>query len=385
MTHTVTHRFLESHAPKTRELMWRAFLLFAATRALVFAGAYLWLCCDPQQAALDPGSALWHGDPGGRAAAAQPWLRWDALWFLHTARDGYVYTPGAQCNLSIFPLYPMLISLLARTGLDPVWAGVLISNACLFGAVCLLLRVAWPRVGGAAAQRAAAALLLFPPAFVLSGVYSESLFLFAVLGAFYFADRREWAEAGLCGFAAALTRVTGAALALPLAVMFFANRPRGESAARALWLLLPPLAAVLFLAYVHGGTGSWTTYFDAQAHWDKQLSPPWVGLGWELFGGAWRLDRVLNVASFALFAALGVIAWRRLGPGWGLFVALGVIVPACSSRWIGMPRYMLVLFPAFVALGAMLKNRWAFAAWAAGSAALLLVSFRAFLNWNISF
>lgn len=368
-----------------REALRIAFVLFAATRVLVFAAAYIWLCCDPDRVALDAGSALWHGWQGGHGPAAEPWLRWDALWFLHTARDGYVLTPGAQSNPSVFPLYPLLIAALGRAGLPPVWCGVLISNLCLFGAVFVMLLLGWRRAGRAAAVRACVALLVFPPAFVLSGVYSESLFLFCALCAFYFADRREWAGAGLCGFAAAFTRVTGVALVLPLAVVFFMRRPRGESAARALWLLLPPAAALVFLAYLHAATGSWTAYFDAQSQWDKTVAPPWVGLGWEVVGGSWRLDKVLNVASFALFAALAAAAWRRFGAAWGLYAALGVFIPACSSRWIGMPRYMLVLFPAFIALGALLKDRRAFAAWAIASAALMLLCFREFLNWRISF
>lgn len=380
-----THLETNTSQPGARELLWRAFVIFAGTRLLVFAAAYAWLLLDPQQAVLDPGSPLWHGDPGGHGPLAEPWRRWDALWFLQTARQGYAYIEGAQSNLSIFPLYPLLIAGLDRLGLDAIWAGVLISNAALFLAVVLLLKLAWPRAGGAAAQRAVLALLVFPPAFVLSGIYSESLFLCAALGAFYFGERREWAEAGLCAFAAALTRITGAALVIPLAVMYFSNRPQSEPRIRALWMLLPLLAVALFFIYVHGGTDSYVTYFRTQAHWDKQLAWPWVGLGWEMVGGTWRLDHVLNVSAFVLFSVLGVAAWRRYGPAWGVYALLGVLMPACSSRWIGMPRYMLVLFPGFVMLGEWLRDRRLAWAWIAGSAVLMLVCFRMFLNWQLSF
>ena len=110
-----------------------------------------------------------------------------------------------------------------------------------------------------------------------------------------------------------------------------------------------------------------------------------MGLGWEVAGSAWRLDHVLNVSAFVLFSVLGVAAWRRYGPAWGVYALLGVLMPACSSRWIGMPRYMLVLFPGFVMLGEWLRDRRLAWAWIAGSAALMLMCFRMFLNWQLSF
>jgi Gpi18-like mannosyltransferase len=382
---TWTIRHLSERTPSTRTIVIRAALLFLLTRLFVFGVAYAWLMFDHGRHALGPLEQLWHGDPGGHGLAAEPWRRWDALWFMKTAREGYVFAPGAQSNTSIFPLYPMLMAALAKAGLGLVWAGVLISNLCLFGSSVLMLRLASDRIGLARASFAVAALLLFPCAFVLSGVYSESLFLFASLGAFYFAGRREWAEAGLCGFAAALTRFAGAALFIPLAVEFFANRRVGESRARSLWLLLVPLAPVVFFAFLQTSTGSFMNYFHAQSHWQKTVSMPWVGLGWELIPWPPGFAQAFNVASVGAFTALGIAAWRKFGASWGLYVLLGVLVPVCAARWIGMPRYMLVLFPAFVALAALVRKNMMQWACLAASAALFIFCFREFANWKLSF
>lgn len=366
-------------------LLRRALIIFIATRIIVFGIAYGWLWLEPRHEIMDPREPIWHGDTGGHGAAAEPWRRWDALWFMKTAREGYSFIPGRQNNTSIMPLYPTLMSGLMRAGVDAVWSGVLISNAFLFISTMLMLYLGACIIGAHATQRATLALLLFPTSFVFSGAYSESLFLCATLGAFAFALRDEWAEAGLCGFAAALTRFTGVTLIVPLAVVFFLNKKkRGGSPARILWLLFIPLAPLVFFAYLDVSTGSFWNYFHAQAGWDKKLAWPWVGLAWEIVGRAPRLDNVLNVGAAAAFTALGVAVWRRYGAAFGLFMLLGVLAPACAAQWIGMPRYMAVLFPAFWFIGAALKNKYVFAIYLTASVSLMVIVFRAFANWHFS-
>jgi hypothetical protein len=55
-----------------------------------------------------------------------------------------------------------------------------------------------------------------------------------------------------------------------------------------------------------------------------------------------RIDAFLSL----LFLVSGVITWRRLGPAYGLFVILGVVMPLTRSL-AGMERYVIVLFPVF--------------------------------------
>lgn len=357
------------------------------TRLLVFGAAYAWLRYDTGKLILAPSEPIWHGDPGGHGAAAEPWRRWDALWFIKTARGGYEFRSNAQSNASILPLYPVLIASGAKAGLDPIWAGVLISNLCLFAAVVLLLRLADEKVSETVSNCGAVAMMIYPCAFVLSGVYSESLYLMCTLAAFYSAGARRWLLAGLFGFAAAFTRFTGAVLIIPLALEYFMNRRREESAAKALWLLLIPSATVLFFAYLGFKTGSFANYFNAQLHWQKNVDWPWVGLGWELIPWFWapvRLINLLNVGCIVFAALLCRPVWRRYGATWGAYMLLGVLIPACSSRWIGMPRYMLVLFPAFIVLADIIKNRIVFCIYAVISTALMLGCFHWFLNWRLS-
>ena len=367
-----------------KTLLFTSLVLFVLTRFFIFGMAYTWQALEPRPVQLGHQEPIWHGDRGGHGAAAEPWRRWDALWFMKTAREGYSFTPGRQCNTTIFPLYPMVMSWLARAGMDLVWAGIVVSNMALLAAVMLLLHLAWPVCGGEGAVRGVTALLMFPPAFVLSGVYSESLFLLAVLGAFSFARQRAWAEAGLCGFAAALTRFTGVLLLLPLLWEFFSKRGEREPRARALWLLALVVAPFVFFCYLQVSTGSFWDYFHAAIHWDKAFAWPWVGLGWEVVGWTWDFGRVMNVGSVILFLCLAVAVWKEFGGAWGLYVFLGVLAPVCASRWIGMPRYMIVLFPAFLYIGKKLRPGWFYGVYLPVSAMLMIWCFRLYANWNFS-
>ena len=64
--------------------------------------------------------------------------------------------------------------------------------------------------------------------------------------------------------------------------------------------------------------------------------------------------------AFALIA-LGVVAWRRIGPAYGLYTLTSVAIPLTfvSDKvplW-SMQRFAVVVFPAFMALATMVRSR----------------------------
>jgi hypothetical protein len=71
-----------------------------------------------------------------------------------------------------------------------------------------------------------------------------------------------------------------------------------------------------------------------------------------------------NVVQFALLVAaiwLTWVAWRRLGPGFGLYsagvLAIVLAAPAQLSPLVSFPRFLLADFPLFIALAALLRRR----------------------------
>lgn len=142
------------------------------------------------------------------------WCHWDVNHYLNIARDGYVATGDERLRLVFFPLYPLLMRLLAPvTGGDVFLAGTLISLLCAALSAALVYDLAYMHFGGHTASLSVAYFLLNPMSVFLCCVYTEALFLCLTLGAVCLSRRgRPWLAA-LCGMLSALTRMPGVILA----------------------------------------------------------------------------------------------------------------------------------------------------------------------------
>ncbi len=306
------------------------------------------------------------------------WARWDSVWFLRIAEDGYGATGDAAA--AFYPLYPLLVGLLGRILFGHyVLAGVLISLAATLGAFTLLFRLAASRMGEDGARRAVLYLAIFPFAVFLGAVYSESLFLLAAIASFALAERGSFLGAGVAAGLAWLTRPLGFALLPALALIAWRSPQRRQALLR---LTAAPALFALYPLYLWWKLDDPFAFLHAEGTWSRHVSPVgplggiWEGLraGWagvrQLASGSdatryWSAvqdtdpDRVaainlVQLAFLVLFAFLTVVAWRRLGAPYGLFSALSLAIPLSvpSERWplLSIPRFGLVVFPLFMAL-----------------------------------
>jgi hypothetical protein len=309
------------------------------------------------------------------------WARWDSVWFLRIAEDGY--GSAEEAAAAFYPLYPLLVGVLGRVLLGHyVLAGVLISLAATLGAFVLLHRLAESKLGAEGARRAVLYLAVFPFALFLSAVYSEALFLFLALAAFVLAERGSFLGAGAAAGLAWLTRPLGVALLPALAVMAWRAQRRREALVR---LAAAPALFALYPLWLWWRIDDPWAFLRAEDVWSRHLSwaGPFGGLwegmraGWagvrQLASGSdstryWSAvqdadpDRVAAVnlqqlAFLVLFAVLTVVVWRRFGAPYGLFAAVSLSIPLSvpSERWplLSMPRFGLVVFPFFLALAVL--------------------------------
>lgn len=279
--------------------------------------------------------------------------RQDAAWFLAIATRGYDPNDGSA---AFFPLYPIAIGVVDRfPGVGPLGAALLVSNACMAGALVVLHGLT--RLEGMTREAARSTVLLvalFPTAFFLLAPYSESLFLLLSVSAFWFARRDRWWLAALTGALAAATRSVGIVLVLAL-VVEAVHRSREDHRP-----LMPRLAAasaiglgpLLYLAWWRARSGDAFEPWSAQRHWQRELTFPLRTLAdaatdaWRL-GGYWLLDAL--VVAVVIAAAIAGLWWLR--PGYSTYALAGLLVPL-AYPWpvrplLSMPRFVLVLFPAF--------------------------------------
>jgi Dolichyl-phosphate-mannose-protein mannosyltransferase len=305
--------------------------------------------------------------------------QWDARWFLHIARDGYNPTSAA-----FFPLYPALLAALGSS----VVLGTLLSLAAAgFGAWCVY-EIARPRFGEPVARDSVLVLALFPTAFVFTALYSDGLFLACSAAAFLAAERGRPLLAGVAGGLAVATRVLGIALLPALAYLLWPRRARESW--RLAPLLLLPAAVGAFATYLDHELGDPWAFSRAQASpgWERTfpalgpVSGLWMAIqagghgGLEILrhlprtaevgaAGYSAVDRIAfwNAVHLVVFVAVAVLtwlAWRRLGPAFGLYAAAILVVvlsePSKGFPLVSFPRFVLTDFPVLVTLALLVQE-----------------------------
>src|SRR3954469_22803910 len=265
---------------------WRAFW---GSRLLVWAagaagGALFGLSARVQL--FDPGAVTRPFGPAGDAVVA-PLVRWDSVWYLAIANDGYPADDPRRA--AFFPLYPLLVRAADAVVGRPVIAGALVSLACFTVALVLLHRLTDIELGAPAASEAVWALALFPGAVFFSAVYSEALYLALSIGCLYAARTGRWAWAGTAGALGAATRSAGVLLVVPLAVMWL-TRADGAPRRRlgdAAWIALVPAGLAVFCAALALGGGDASAPLHVQDMWFRSFAGPFVGV-WDGTAATWR-------------------------------------------------------------------------------------------------
>ena len=187
-------------------------------------------------------------------------------------------------------------------------------------------------------------------------------------------------------------------LVVPLAVMWLLRADGGRRrAGDAAWIALVPGGLALFCAALALGGGDAFAPLHAQDIWYRHFAGPFVGV-WDGTTAAWRgvhhLDDPASRADVVLFgflvaavpAVVGTL--RRLPPAYGAYVlaalALPLSYPVGPQPLMSLPRFLSVLFPLFMWLGAWLADggRLRRAAVLAPSAAGLAIVSGVFATWH---
>lgn len=264
---------------------------------------------------------------------------WDAVYYLDIARDGYRAGPvnGPYPDTVFFPLYPLVVGAAGPLfGGDLPLVAVAVANAAGLAALFAVFALARRRLEPRAALLATALVAIQPGAVAFGMAYSDSLFLLLAVGCLVAAERGSRRLAGVLGVLAALTRLPGVLLVVPLLVLFVTadgRRPRASW----LWSLGPPLGLVGFCLAIGRITGDPLSPIAAQVTWDLGGVPSAVAPTWVLVVAA-----LVYVPTVGLGLWLGWRRWRAgrdpAGVAWGL-ANLGAVVVA--RRVASLPRYMV--------------------------------------------
>ncbi|MGB9928924.1 MAG: hypothetical protein ACPK85_11055 [Methanosarcina sp.] len=294
------------------------------------------------------------------------WGAWDTGWYLDISQNGYstIQNQIHQTNIAFFPLYPTLMRLIGSVIGNHYIAGLIISNFCLLIACIYLYRLVKLDFDETSAVKSIKYLLIFPVSFILSGVFSESLYLALILMCFYYARKEKWHLVGISGFFLSLTRSVGVLVVLPLLCEILIPLLKEKKSIISLkslkeirtplsYLLLIPFGTVSFMIYNYHVTGDFLAYMHAQAMWQRHLSNPLEVLIHAFSGNIF----ISFEAAFTLiFLFVFIIFYKKMRFSYWLFCMYSIFVPL-STGIMSMPRYILVIFPLYILFADITKNR----------------------------
>jgi hypothetical protein len=322
-------------------------------------------------------------------------IRDDSWWYTSIVNHGYTMgnvETGEQGNAAFFPLYPMLVKMVAALIGNVFVSGLLVSHVAFLVALGYLYSLTRREFDDETAARAVFYLAAAPTSVFFSAMYTESLFVALVIATFYYSRQQQWDLAALCGALAAATRNTGVLLAAVIALeglhhYGFRIRPDRSSGAtlgmylrrqwqavRSSWRSLiaaacVPLGLLAFMGYLTNKFGDPIAFITVQATWGRDVSASTTAnlfsrsidrlkIGTNVLGGTINPRALLELLFTIAFGLLLIAVPFKLRPAYAVFGALTFLVPLASGTVASMTRYILMLVPCFILLAYWGRRAW---------------------------
>ncbi|MDQ3008206.1 MAG: hypothetical protein M3Q81_01265 [bacterium] len=311
------------------------------------------------------------------------WANFDGVHYLTIIREGY----GTHNLLqAFFPLYPFLTKAFSQVVPNPLLIGLLLSN--LFGlGFCLLWFTAVKKLYNAhTAWLAVFILFLFPSAFFIGALYTESLFLLLIAGSLVAGYYRKWWLAGILAALASGTRIVGIMLVPALLVELFQQSfhyetSLGKSVQRSLsdilrqqkaallWIALGSGGLVSYMAYLYHSFGDAMMFLSVQSEFNTGRQENFVLLPqvfWRSIKilltvdpyGPHYVTYVMEFLTALLFIPAIYLAWRKkVRWSWITFSIIVYLVPTMTGTFSGLNRYILPCLAVFLALTLFLSSK----------------------------
>jgi hypothetical protein len=327
------------------------------------------------------------------------WNIWDGPHYQRIAQYGYnKLSDESEWKFRIFfpPFYPLIIAIFSKVlNLGYFYSAILVSNIfSFFSSYLLFYLVKYDFKSSKIAYRSVILLNVFPSAYFLTVPYSESLFLFLSLLSFFGMHLKR--NVHLCFISVALavlTRSVGIVL-YPLMLFYYFKYFKFR-----IFHLLSLFSPILALScyYVIN------FYYYGDFLFSLKNRPPGViQLGFVPYKEAYFsiLKIILEPKSlnnfffmmttgwsslFLVFVSLVTVLFIKKIPfRYSIFSIINILFLSTFTWATPMPRYLLCLFPMFIALS-QIKSRVLFLLYCLSSISLLIYFFGTFLSGEAAY
>lgn len=303
-------------------------------------------------------------------------MKQDSWWYKQIAEEGYRELRNedeigfshksefTQSEWAFFPLYPLLLRLPMALGLS-FEASALILSLILSSLGFLLfyqLASRWLREKRKA-YVVVLTLMLFPFNYYFSMYYSEMLFLVLLLLAFYAVVYRKWWVLGISASLLALNRPNGLVVLLPIFVFYLEQNALisgfslKEFGRKRGWLVVSmlafgPLMFAVYCWFQFERTGFFTAFSIAQKGWYRELTWPFLS-----FFRHGDVATQFNSFYTLLLIIAAFLLRKKLPLSFILLIWLSILLPLFSGSVLSMPRFVSLIFPLFLFVGAAIASR----------------------------
>ncbi len=298
-----------------------------------------------------------------------PWANFDGIHYLDIAQNGY------SSNGRFFPFYPILINVAAKgigmftqNTMRFFFSGLFMSNLFFLCSLFLLYRLLRIDYSRKVVFTTILFLLIFPTSFFFGAVYSESLFLFFSLLSLYFARKKDWFKSGVTAAVASSIRFTGIILIPVLLIEMLLTKPKKITTY--LFLSIASLGTLFYSLYNYYRWGDFLTFVHLQGELHNGRTVNSIILPVQT---VFRYLKILTTVSphifewwIALFeisvftgvCLLFLVMWqKKIRFSYFVFALLGTAIPTLTGTFSGLPRYIIPLFPFFLAV-ALIQNKY---------------------------
>lgn len=281
---------------------------------------------------------------------------WDGRHFLDIAKNGY--TDNIQ--YAFFPLYPSLISLLSKfLNGNYHLSGFLINLASSFGIIYYFIKLL-NEYDLKVKIKILMYFLIFPTSFYLLAIYSEATFLLFTLMSFYFAKYKKFYISALFVSLSLITRISGVAVFAAFAYHVYTTK---KSLHEKILILAISLSGMVgYCGYLFYVTGNPFYFLISELTWDRSITLPGLNIFaaveyLAVFGIKPESYSILFDLIFTVFGlGIAIKVWKNLNLKYSIYSWISLLLPLTTALILSMPRFILVIFPLFIALS-QIKSR----------------------------
>jgi len=301
-----------------------------------------------------------------------PWYRWDTIHYLEIADFGYDFD---LVNTVWPPLFPFVIKVLGFFIKPSILSAIIGSNIFFILGIFLLFILVEELFDEKISQNTIFYLLIFPTSFFLIAPYSESLFLTLSVTVFLLIRKKKWLWAGVISAFAALCRVQGIILVVPIFVDLIRNYNKDRNfrylLTNSLSCIYAPFAYGIYSLYVYFGLHANWPWKTLSLYWGQRFALPWEGFYYtisSLMGYTKIIDysptivKILNIL-LPLFSVYLLFKVRKKIPiSFSIYSWIMLFIIICKVDYndslVSVIRYLLTVFPIFIAFAITIKNKY---------------------------